>query len=366
MWWRPYKVIFDAETVLDIQKQIEAIPEEGASTVDFDEAFGENRRSAFLFPLLATHGEKGTILLERLLGQCRGRSELDNQWLLIVASLGRIPTARAEAVLEGELERVLKGELWKPRRRSAFGLTKLDARVALVDALLACKAGRGSLSTRGIEGLCAQVPDLTQLAWVLGLEWAWRLMPEHAVLEILERALAGCDDGDFANAMRLERRSDRLRAIEGFLLGPRDVWPLARKFMLREAVRRPGVSDYLRVLYCTLLVCEADGGNGAYTLDKETLGFVTNGDLGPCRALSYDCKVLLTCRPSAVFAQWDRFLSKHATALDPRDAGAAQDFVRRIHGPKRPEEQGVRDRHRGYEGVTAPGVHMYGFWGGLR
>jgi len=365
-WWRPYKVIFDVETVLGIQKQIEAVPEEEASTVDFDEAFRENRHSAFLSPILATHGERGTVILERLLGEYEGVRELDDEWLLIVASLGRIPTARAEAILEAESDRVLKGELWKPRRKSRLGLSKPDARIALIDALLGCKAGQGALKAGDIEALCARARELTWITWTLGLEWARQLMPKEALLDILEKAFAGCDDADLAKAAAFEVASERLRAVQGFLGSAKDVWALTREFVLEKRYRRKAVWDYLRLLYCTVLMAEADHTRGRYSLDAEVVSFMTAAHIAPSRALSYCCKVLLSCQPSERNQEWEGFLASQAAHLADQDSSLVDGMVRRIHGPQRPEEQGVYDRPIRPGRADQPGVHLYGFRGGLR
>jgi hypothetical protein len=235
-----------------------------------------------------------------------------------------------------------------------------------MDALLACKAAMGRLKASEIEAMCAAAPTRAWLGWTLGLEWARHLMPEEEVLGILEQAFAGCDDADLAAAMALETPSQRLIALRGFLLGPRDVWPLSRKFVLRRARRRTAVSDYVRVLWCTLLVRQADDGGGKYPLDGQVVGFMTEASTTPCRALSYYCKVLTACEPSERYEEWERFLCLHAANVGPRDLSRAEYMIGRIWGPKGPGVKGVYDRPiRAYGGVTEPGVHMRGFrWAG--
>jgi hypothetical protein len=68
-WWRPEKVIFDPVKVAEIERLILAVDLEKARSIDLDAAFGKHG-SAFLFPILATHGDKGVILLTRFLEPC--------------------------------------------------------------------------------------------------------------------------------------------------------------------------------------------------------------------------------------------------------------------------------------------------------
>ena len=98
-WWRPYKVIMDPNRISILNQQIKQIPLEDAAEYNLRK-FGQKERSAFLFPVLALHGEKGAIILERFLAPYAEQEELDDQWLLITASLGRNISKRAQGVLE--------------------------------------------------------------------------------------------------------------------------------------------------------------------------------------------------------------------------------------------------------------------------
>jgi len=360
MWWAPHDVIFDPDKVSAIQQLIEAIAPEEAEVVDLGRAFGPERHSGFLFPILAAQGEKGAVILERLLGEYEGR-ELDDEWLLIVASLGRIPIRRAEEALEAEFERVIRTGAWDRRNRRRGILSKPDARIPLIDALLACKAGQGSLSAADIEAITAGAPNRPFLAWTLGLEWARHLMSEDQLIELLECGLEGCSDADLAARGAVAPSSGRLDGIYEFLVSPKDVWPLSRRFILRRAERRKAVVDYLRLLYCGLLVLEADDTSGKYSLDPEAVAFITAQPPLRSRGLSTCCSILLSCERSEDVPEWDAFLRQAGQRLDPRDVSFVEYFVRRIHSPKGPQEADPYLR-RTWSGLTkVTGVHMYGF-----
>jgi hypothetical protein len=98
--------------------------------------------------------------------QNEGRAP-DDSWLLIVASLGRIPSPEAQSVLEGELARMLK-------ERTATHVVKTegreirlpgpDATIAPRDALLACLAGQRTLTAQKIDALGKHVRDRILIA----------------------------------------------------------------------------------------------------------------------------------------------------------------------------------------------------------
>jgi hypothetical protein len=190
-------------------------------------------------------------------------------------------------------------------------------------------------------------------------------MPEESLLRLLEEGFSGCDDLDLAKRAAYNVPSDRLRALEGFILSPRDIWPLARTFVLRDGRRREALSGYLRLLYCMALVGQADDSGGVYNLDVDVVRFVTSAPPTRSRGWAKTCKILLSCRPSEGFTEWDEFLSANAESLDARDVSIAEDFIRRIHGPKLPGEQGVYDRKR-RRAPHEPGIYMYGFRAPLR
>jgi len=366
MWWRPYKTIFDHKKVLEIQEQVEAIPIEEAASIGLDAAFGVNVKSPFLFPVLATHGEKGTIILKRFLQKYANGGHLDNQWLLVIASLGRIPSPQSQKALEKEFERVLREyDFPKPRIRVIRGrpvpIPQLDARKAVLDALLACAAGQGSLTATKVETLCKQVPDLTWLSWTVALEWTQQVMSERALMEMVEGGLSRCDDKDLAKAMNLEIPSDRLRAIREFLQAPKDMWPLTRKLVLRKGKPTKMVSKYLLVLYSTVLVFQADYGNGRYPIGKEVVDVFTATQIVDSRQFNLNCKILLNCEPSKRFPQWEQFLAKHAHKLHLRDDPLVQAMMECIRGSKPPGAKDVYEKHKAFRQVKKPGVHLVGF-----
>lgn len=364
MWWRPFKTVFDRQKVLAIQKQVEAIPIEDAASIDLDAAFGVNQKSAFLFPVLATHREKGTIILKRFLQKYANGGQLDDRWLLVIASLGRIPSPQSQKALEKEFERVLREyDFSKPRiiRGRPVPVPQPDARKAVLDALLACAAGQGSLMATKVEMLCKQVPDLTWLSWTIALEWTQHLMSERALLKMVEDGLNRCDDEDLNKGMNQQNTSDRLRAICEFLSGPKDMWSLTRKLVLQKGICRKKVSEYLLVQYSGIIVLQADYGNGKYPLDKKLVDVFTSTQISTCRALSVCCKILLNCEPSERFPPWEEFLAKHADKLDAKDVSYVRYWVERIRGPKPPGVKDVYKKHKVFGEIKEPGVHLLGF-----
>ncbi len=383
VWWRPYKVIFDRDKVLEIQNQIGAIPLSEAGTVNLDSVFGENRKSAFLFPVLATHGEKGTIILERFLQPYNEGKELDDEWLFIIASLGRITTTQSQKILEEQLELIIKR--WKPNKLVTvkgrqIKIPNRDARQAPLDALIACLAGQKILTAKDIDSLSKKVKEpisgysgysLAGFPWTSGLEWAYQLMPEKTVLKIIEDGLNMCDEKELLKAIDLQVSSESLRAISHFLLGPKDVWPLTEKLLLSNTTFKPEVFDFLLIHYMYILRYKAEIGNGVYPLDEKIVRLFTEREVSHHGKLSYISKILLGCKPSKDYPEWQQFLTKHAENLDPKYDSSVETEIKRVHGvtefgPYKLQKviYDRQERTKTFRSITKAGVHMYGFRGG--
>jgi hypothetical protein len=383
VWWRPYKVIFDREKVLEIQNQIEAISLKDAGTIKFETAFGENTKSAFLFPVLATHAEKGTIILERFLQPYNKGKESDDEWLLIIASLGRIPTPQSQKILEEQLELIIKE--WKPDRLVTVKGRQIkvpnhDARQAPLDALIACLAGQKALTAKDIDSLSKKVKkpisgysgySLAGFPWTSGLEWARELMLEKTVLKIIEDGLNMCDEKELLKAMDLQASSERLSGIVYFLHGAKDVWPLTEKLLLSNTTFKPEVLDFLIIHYMYILRYKAEIGNGIYPLDERIVRLFTEREVSHHGKLSYISKILLGCKPSKDYPEWQQFLTKHADKLDPAYDSSVETEIKRVHGvtefgPYKLQKviYDRQERTKAFRSITQPGVHMYGFRGG--
>lgn len=379
-WWRPYRVIFDRKKVLEIQKQIDTVALEETETINLDDAFGENRKSVFLFPVLATNKEKGTIILRRFLQPYNKGKELDDEWLLIIASLGRIQTLQSQKILEEQLELIIKE--WKPNRLVTvkgrqIKVPNRDARQAPMDALIACLAGQKALTAKDIDSLCKKVKEplsdwsLVWFPWEAGLEWAYQLMPEKTVLQIIEDGLNMCDEKELLKAMDLQVSSERLRAISHFLLGHKDVWTLTEKLILSNTTFKPEVFDFLIIHYMYILRYKAEIGNGVYPLDEKMVRLFTKREVIHHGKISYISKILLGCKSSKDYPEWQQFLSKHAENLDPKYDSSVETEIKRVHGvtefgPYKLQKVTFdrQERTKAFRSITKPGVHMYGFRGG--
>jgi len=360
MWWRPYKVVFDKQKVLAIQEKINSIEMEKAASTEPD-FFSKEEQSAFLFPVLATYGDKGAVILECFLKKYSQKTLLDDRWLLIIACLGRIPTPHAEKILEDEFERVLKeydfSYLYRSPSREDIEIRRRspgnDGRRAIMDALLACLAGQQKLTASKIESFAAKYDKGVYFAWLQGLEWVYQLMPKEKVSETIEGLLMSCEDQE----LRVDGLSstDRFKALWGFLGERKDIWPLMRNIALQQGERRKTVSDFLLKLYVVILSCYAETGKGVYPLDEDVVNaFITSG-IENSRNLSVYCKILLGCKPSSEYPGWNEFLQNHAEHILKTDEIAVKDFVRSIHSGK------AKERRISYTMIRNPGVYMRGF-----
>jgi hypothetical protein len=367
VWWKPYRVIFDREKVLDIQKQIDAIPVKQEESIELDKIFGENKKSAFLFLVLSTNGEKGVIILNRFLNSYK-KAEYDDEWLLIIASLGRIPTPQAQKILEEQLERLLKE--WKSTKLVTISgrqvqIPNLDVRTAPLEALIACLAGQKKLTAKTIDLICNEEQTFS---WEVGLEWAHQLMPEKNVLQIIEDGLNMCDEKEILKAMDLQVSSERLYGISNFLLGPKDVWPLTEKLLLSNKVFKPEVLDFLIINYMYILRYKAEIGDGIYPLDDNIVNLFTKKEVIYHGKLSYISKILLGCKTSKDYPEWQQFLTKHAKMLDPMYETSVETEIKRVFGTEKQYTKNTYEREeriKAFMKITQPGVYMKGFHEGL-
>ncbi len=359
-WWRPEAVIFDEVAVPAIDEAIEAIPEEDAGTVDIREALGEHADSAFVFPLMAAYGEKGVVLLRRLLAEYADGHDLDNRWLLIVASLSRTGLASAEEVLRKELARVEETGIWLEKGPLARpGMPRRhNPRRALWDGIVACQAFGGRLSTASVEELDETVTPktITGLVWMFALDWGKRLMPEEEFVDLMAGGLALSDATDLEREAAPESVSGRQGMIGKFCCrkgyGPR----LAKALARHDAWADKAHADYSLVLVMQSFCSVVQQTGGRYPLDVETAKLLVESDLPHSRSLSMSAAVLLACEPLPERDGWREFLARHASALAPEDEEITEFVIGRVEAKKTEEP---RPKWVGKE--RGPGVHIRGF-----
>ena len=365
-WWRPVKVVFDLKKAAEIKKQIDSLSVEDAESADFEEVFKENRRSSFLFPLLAAEGQKGAIILGRLLEPYRGKDEVDRQWLVIVASLGRIATPESQRILEDHLKWMMQTD-WKEVKMVKIKGREIDVpvrdpRIAVLDSLLACLAGRGSLTATKIDALYGRAKEcgLGWKLWMCGLEWSRQLMSEQKLLETIEDALKLCDKQELFDAMDINLSSDRASAISKFLRHE-ESRAMTKKMLLDSTEYSNVVFDFLLLQYMWNLFDKAEAGKGKYAIDEKVVDIVTRRRVGNHGKLSFTSKILLGCQTRTENRKWEQFLSNHAEKLEAKHEPVADSQIKRIHGvegygPKRPT--GKDNERRAPREITKPGVYM--------
>jgi len=368
-WWRPFRTVFDVDKVSEIQRQIDGITTTEARGVILRDLFGNNATSSFLYPVLAANGAKGRIILKLLLSDYTSGAPLDDRWLLIIAALGRSPSAETQKILEGEFDRVLSEYTFSPVTPSN-PVPTADARLPVADALLACMAGEQILTAKAIERLVQRIQGTPQneLLWMIGLDWARTLMPEEEVLNILEGGFGGCTDSDLLAAMNQDmKQSGRLSVLAKFCSGPGRIWPLMRAFLLRKTTRRQALKDYLLTLYAGILVSQADSRDGTYQLDERVVDTFCNSQISVNRSFALRCWVLSRCRASLQSPCWENLIAEHGENLREDDRSMAQSFLDRILDPhaseKTPELRNFYDENgrRPFSTIARPGVHIMGF-----
>lgn len=360
-WWRPYRIIFDTERVRRIDNRIEEALAANSTGASLDAAAAAQDidgkvESALLFPVLATKGSSGSLLLGRLLqGYNEGR-KLDDRWLLIVSALGMQGAAESELRLRQELERVAH----------AYAATErtVDIRLPVVDAILASRARRGVLVAGDIEEMTTMLAPSKQaeLVWMMGLEWASAFSSQDRVLELLEGCFATCDEAELTTATSLaDAQSPKVGVLQKYCLGPPSVWPTTVKFVLRTSERRESLKDYLLALYLNLLVNQADSTLGAYDFDESVLTMYRDRKNHTTRWLALEAWILSHCHAARRSAEWEAFLDVHAARIDKRDLPMARQIDERIHAAKSPAVRQYYADVDPYSGVNSPGVHLLGF-----
>jgi hypothetical protein len=264
----------------------------------------------------------------------------------------------AQQRLEAELARVQK-EYNFDRLVETPGKTPApplqDARVALVDALLACQAGQGTLTAAKVEALRNLWTDKGWLVWTAALEWTHRYQDESEVARLIRDGVALREPPDLARAVGVEPPTAPVRAVRDFLVSRRDLWPLARGLAVQEAGRGTPASLFYVVIYTYVMVAEAKAGGGAFTLSDDVVKAFAAATIETCRGLSMNCKILAACRPSKPSPEWTKFLEGHATFTDPKDELYVEFVIDAIKTAKAaPPADPPADLH---PGVRLPGFH---------
>ena len=371
IWWRPQKMIFDIPKVHEIQRKINSIDIDKSESIELDNYFGENINSAFLYPVLASHGDKGIRLLIRFLEPYTKNKVPDDTWLLIIASIGRIPTPQAQFILEDELKRTIKKLKYTQTAMiggKEISLNSFDIRKSVLDALLACIAGQKHLSAQKIDTLNAQVNDkkLSSFLWTAGLEWNKQFISESGVQEIVEDALNLCSDDELLKAMNLDVSTDRLMGIWGFLTDKKQTWSINKELLINHKVKKPLVFDYLLIQYMYILAKEAEIGNGIYSLDKEVISLIDEKEIAEHGKLDFISKILLGCKTSYNYPKWDQFLIKNASMLDSSYVPMAEAMIQRINGSNQLGQFSIYDVNeikKELHNIKKPGVYLRGFNG---
>lgn len=379
LWWRPSKVVFDEPKAAAIYKQVGTIAQDKISTIDLDTTFGNKEKSAFLFPILACYEEKGAKLLSRFLGKYANGKDWDNDWLIIIASLGRIKHPAAKEILEKELKRLsMEYDFSKPKKIAGtkIELPQRDARFPVIDALISWEARNGSLTANQLDNFSKINPDYRWIIWTVGLEWAQKCMPESDLIKIANDGLATLDEQDLLN--RIDMRSiakdsltivdeqaiasDELRAIDGFFNSRSDRWPMLRKILLNKEKRSIRLSEYLISAYCSALITQAILTSGNYEIDEQVIKFITESHIKKYRLFDMNCLVLLACKPSRPNKEWEQFLKNHAANLNPIDESMGKGTIKYIY-EKKPQfyKDGFDKPKECNDDIKKPGVYIRGF-----
>ena len=358
-WWRPLRVVFDDQKVADIERRLVALPAAQAEYADLDTVLGEHKDSVFVFPVLAVQGDKGLDILNRWLAEYRQGRQFDDRWLLIIATLGRMPSPASQCLLEAELDRLFAEYDFEQRGSVPI----VESYLPVIDALFGCLAGQGKLTVQDIERLAPMLRAREGLGWILALEWARPLMNDQDVLQLLEDCIAGCDDEDLRKAMNHEIASTRLRSIIGFLASPKSNWPITRSLLLRQRERRKTLDQFLHAENLAILALEGEASGGHYKIDEQLVNKFTAVVLPAHRGIAVTCWMLTHFEPSMHSPPWQAVLAEHSRNLDERDRATAQYRVDLAFG----RGESPRAMKPAYDLVDLPevydkpGVHILGF-----
>jgi len=347
-WWRPTKVVDPNGQVAQIAKSISELP---PGTL-----LGDRAQSSLLIPAAVQAGESGRAVLAQVLAEYQSDKPLDDRWVLSVAGLGRIPSPESGSILRAELRRVVR----------SYDLIKTSADRPVLDALLACEAGRGALTADMLDELGGISPVTGRhWTWWMGLAWANALMPREAVVDLIVDGLGECTDTELEARLEMRSTEGRETGIRSFLMGPpREVWPVLDELLVRSADLDPLRGDWVRsmylgtvVLYRTVLAPDAD-----YQPPDELLSVLMVPPTKHWRGYGSTCAMLHACRDGiAPRTEWEHFIDKYAS-IDPQETEIAKAMVAHLLSDKGKVRAIVERRPSSVvtDGTT-PGVYLMGF-----
>lgn len=358
-WWRPIRIIPEPGQFEHIETTVGAWSAEVMQSKSAAEAFEATNGSAFLFPVLVSKGIHAVPLLAKMIAEYAPDKTLDDRWLLIIATLAKIPEESSEKVLRAELTRVIRLYGKRPAAKT------VDPRVPILDAILSVRAMRSTLDVNAIEDLCEIASDKSWFIWITGLEWVENTSTNAAVGDLVLKGLQRCAEEDLVAAMEGRQKAARIMAITDFLCHPMRRWPLVRECLLREdRISSPVVLEFLLNQYVGLLVLQADVSGGVYALDPPIVDLLSKRAWTPRKGLSVSCAILATCAPQATTQKWRDYVDHHAKSLPDAEKPYVAYWIKRISQGEKPNEYVTAPTLQDLMRLKKePGVHMLGFRG---
>lgn len=355
IWWRPYQTILTEETAIRIRSQLDGLSTDGTTPIELDTFLGNDITTAFLFPVLASEGDNGAVLLRRMLDKYSDGRKLDDRWLLIVFALGCNDSDQVISALRQELRRIQDMFAGANPRRT------VDAKLPIIDALSIALARRGTLTYAELGAFSKADPERAGAIMRLGLNYAHAWMSEKEVLDIIYEALKRIDQDFILRSLESgEQESGHLRALRDFLLAPRNVWPIGKQALLGSAALGKHARDFVLVIYLFVMTHHAQASQGIYDVNSAVADKYLEIDLSQYPQGPLAAYALLGCTPSSRLPMWERYLENLAKHIQPQYLAMADGIVRRSR-EMTPETKQLYDPDEVTPRRREPGIYLYGF-----
>jgi len=355
IWWRPYQTVLTEETAVRIRSELDRLPTAGVSTADSDVLLGHHIKTAFLYPVLAGEGDKGAILLRRMLEEYSDGRKLDDRWLLIVFAMGCNDSNQVVPALRRELRRIQDMFARTDPRRS------VDAKLPVIDAILINLSRHGTMTYAELRSLSQADPERAGAVVLLALNYVHRWMTQDQFLQIVREALGQIGDESILSSLNSGGQQEGyLRAIRDFLLAPRRVWPIAQQVVLNATTHKKHAHDFILVTYLLVMTHHANASQGIYDIDRAIVDQYLSSDLSEYPQASFAAKILLQCAPSNRVPGWDEYIHNLASHIRPSDVEMAN-YLAREARKRTAEKEELYHPEDVARRIREPGIYLYGF-----
>ena len=326
IWWRPWAVAYDEAAFAPLATAVKQLDRTNFDDLQWDDALTRSGISQRLwwqvYPVLACQGDVGLEILLRRIANLEKSGNIDKEWLVAVACLGRSASQKAIPELEHKLQAI--------DSRVTGEVTPRDVRIPLADALLCSLAQNGKLTMKECDRLAARYLKNVDATCENALEWVYYWRGEAEMRGLAEQMILACPADQIRAHERMEGIAGRLLGIQQFCHMSLGRFAAVTPLITHERIQT-NEEAYLFVLdnYLDYLVGQSITKQGRYSLDPAIAKAIAEHTVDDSRRIGISCSILLKLRcANEPPPEWLAFLKSHQSR-DNQDRPYIDDVVSR-------------------------------------